>query len=146
MSATGLDEQMTELFGFQCVDAALLVRRAHIIASLGLVLIGSIVLGVIIANLVVAIATTTLLIAASSLFSDRRILAIADGSVVQAKCAPFGRRPTHPLAPLTASDLGERPFGSSDNFMLSIHGTVFVGQRGSGDFAAAYRSLRTREH
>ena len=135
---------MSQLFARPCSHSGVLIRRAHIIASLLAVLIASVVVGIVVSNLVVAVAIATLLGAATSPLLDRRILAIADGDVVQASCGPFGRKPTHLLPPLSARDLAERSFGPNGHFALSIGGAIFVLQGRSDDFARAYRAAKSK--
>jgi len=142
VGASGLDDQMSQLFGRQCSHSGLLIRRTHIIANLLAVLIGSIVVGLVVSNLVVAMAVAIGLGSATTPLVDRRILALADGDVVQARCAPFRRKPARLLPPLTAQDLGERPFGPNNHFALSIRGAIFVLQGRSQDFAGAYRAAK----
>ncbi len=142
MSASSLDDQMSQLSGRRCSHSGVLIRRAHIIASLLAVVIGSVAVGFIVSNLFVAVAIAVVLGAATSPFLDRRVLAVADGDLVQASCGLFGRKPTRLLPPLSARELAERPFGPNGNFALSISGKIFVLQGRSDDFARGYRAVK----
>ena len=133
---------MSQLSGRRCSHSGLLIRRSHITAGLIAVVAGSVAVGFVVSNLVAAVAIAVVLGAATSPFLDRRVLAVADGDVVQARCGPFGRKPTRLLPALNARDLAERPFGPKGHFALSISGKVFALQGRSDDFARAYRAAK----